>query len=38
MALFRLNFGAELCGFEWVDTSPGRIELAGWRGVGGFQI
>jgi hypothetical protein len=35
VALFRLNFGAHLRGFEWVDASPERIELAG---VGGIQI
>jgi hypothetical protein len=35
VALFRLNFGAQLRGFERVDTLPGRIELAG---VGGIQI
>ena len=35
VALFRLNFGAQLRGFEWVDASPVRIELAG---VGGIQI
>src|SRR3984893_17631147 len=36
MALFRLNFGAELCGFEWVDTSPGRI-AGGMAGSGGIS-
>ena len=35
VALFRPNFGAQLCGFEQVDASRGRIELAG---VGGNQI
>jgi hypothetical protein len=35
VALFRPNFGAQFCGFEQVDASRGRIELAG---VGGNQI
>ena len=37
VALFRLNFGAELCEFGVGGYLAWANRVAGWRGMGGFQ-